>query len=227
MNRISVVMKMYAKDKPTWFIVPWGVLSLIFILNWIISSLIEQPMYTGGLSYFLIYFMVVGITSLVYTFPFALSFSVRRKDYFIGTIAMIVSVSAFCSIILTLLALVEKSLHGWGTDLHFFALPYLSDGSFLEQLWIYFASLLHLFFLGSVIAGIYLRFSGKGVYVFFTILLLISTVISFLASRNGWWVDMFTWFKVQTAFEVATWMGLVAIIYALATFFLLRKATSQ
>jgi hypothetical protein len=227
MNRISVVMKMYAKDRPTWFLVPWGVLSLIFITNWIISSLIEQPMYTGGLSYFLIYFLVVGITSLIYTFPFALSFSVRRKDYFLGTIAMVASVSAISSIILTLLTLVEKSLHGWGSDLHFFALPYLSDGSFLEQLWIYFASLLHLFFLGSVIAGIYLRFSSKGVYVFFTTLLLISTIVSFLANRYGWWIHIINWFKVQTAFEVASWMGLVAIIYALATYLLLRKATSQ
>lgn len=227
MNRISVVMKMYAKDKPTWFIVPWGILSLIFVVNWIISSLIIQPLYTGGLSYFLIYFMVVGITSLVFTFPFALSFSIRRKDYFLGTIAMIVSVSAISAIILTLLALIEKSLHGWGNDLHFFALPYLSDGSYLEQLWIYFASLLHLFFLGSVIAGIYLRFGGKGEYVFFTILLLISTVLSFLATQYGWWLTILNWFKDHTAFEVATWMGAVGIIYALATYLLLRKATSQ
>ena len=158
MNRISVVMKMYTKDKSTWVIIPWGILSLIFVLNWIISSLIKEPMYTGGLSYYLIYFMILGITSLVFTFPFALSFSVRRKDFFLGTIAMITSVSVGSAFILTLLSLVEQSTNSWGTGLHFFHLPYLSDGSFMEQLWVYFASFLHLYLFGSVIASIYLRF---------------------------------------------------------------------
>ncbi len=227
MNRISVVMKMYVKDKTTWFIMPWSILSLIFVVNWIISSVLDHPLYTGGFSYFFIYFMVLGITSLVFTFPFALSFSVRRKDFFLGTAAMSIGVSAISAFIFTLLAIVEKTLSGWGSELHFFNLPYLNDGSLLEQFWVFFATLLHLYFLGAVIAGVYVRYSGRGVYILMTILLLISTICTFFATRLGWWIDIFHWLKTHTAFELASWMGLIAVFYALITYLLLRRATVQ
>ncbi|WP_054949753.1 hypothetical protein [Numidum massiliense] len=99
-------------------------------------------------------------------FPFALGFSVRRIDFFWGTTAAVALISAASTIVLLLLSFVEKLSGAWGVDVHFFHLPYVNDGTVIEQLCVYFTSMIHLYFLGFVIASVYQRFDKVGMFVF-------------------------------------------------------------
>lgn len=225
MNRISAVIKMHLRDKFTWFALPWIILLCSFSVNLFISFLTEEPIYTGGLASIFIYMLVAGIITVAQTFPFALSIGLRRTDYFMGTAATILAGSAITSIVLFLFALMENGLGGWGTDLHFFDLPYLSDGPALGQLWIFFILLVHTFFAGFSMSSLHRRFGSKGLYSFFIGVLVVSTVLGFVCTQYEWWDNIFGWINDNTALELSLWVGFLAVVYALISYALLRKAT--
>ena len=122
MNRITTVMKIHAKDKLTWFIAPWcfGLLPAFLVnllIGWILR--LEKGLYTGALSSIFIWMMVVGIVTLTKSFPFTLGMSIRRTDFFLGTLMMVTVVSLGISVVLLALSFVESDW-GWGVGLAFF-----------------------------------------------------------------------------------------------------------
>ncbi|HEU5141224.1 MAG TPA: hypothetical protein VFT51_14710 [Bacillales bacterium] len=227
MSQITNVMKMHTKDHVTLFFVPWLILFISFTVNLIIGFLTggESPLYTGGLSSIYIAMLISGIIVLAQMHPFAIGLSVRRTDFFLGTTGMIVAVSAGIAIVLLLLSLVEQWTGAWGVNLHFFHLPYLSDGSAIEQLLIHFILLLNMCFLGFTISSVYQRFGRNGMYYFFGTIGLIVTIGVYLCSYYKWWLDVFHWFSNHTAFQLALWTVPLAVIFLLVSYLFLRKAT--
>jgi hypothetical protein len=226
MNRVTGVIKMHYRNWMIWFLIPLIVLFSSFVVNLFISILLggKTAIYTGGLASIYIYMLIVGIFSLKDTFPFALGFSVRRTDYFLGTAAMVISVSAVTAIVLLLFSLAESELTGgWGVQLHFFHLPYLNDGPLIGQLWIYFVVMVHMYFLGFAIACVYQRFGRIGMYVFFIVAILLVGACTFVFTYLKWWGDIFRWLSQYSATELASGMVLVIAAYALVSFALLRK----
>lgn len=229
MNRIATVMKIHARDKFTWVIVPWCfVLLASFLVNLLIGALVEteEGIYSGGLSSIFVYLFVLGIITLVQTFPFSLGLSIRRTDYYAGTSIMFVLSGVVIATVLLLLSIVENDiLKGWGVNVHFFYLPYLSDGSLAEQWWTLFGTAMHLAFSGFFISSIYRRFGRMGMFILFPVLILLTSVLGFLCTYYGWWMDIFVWFGRHTAAELATWLFVAAVFYALLSFMMIRKAT--
>jgi hypothetical protein len=225
MNPISSVVKMHFRFKMTWFMLPWIIVGSSFIVNYIISYFVDE-METGGLASFYIYGFVAGIVVLSQTFPFALGFSARRTDFFLGTALTVIIASAVNALVLVLLSVMESSwIENWGTNLHFFHLAYWSDGSVSAQLWISFVTLLQLFFLGFVIASVHRRFGKTGTYSFFLGISLLFTILSFICTSNNWWVDIGNWLVDQSAFDYSLWMLPLIAGYGLVSFLLLRRAT--
>lgn len=227
MNRIASVMKIHFRDRWMWLIVPWGfVLLPSFIVNYVISFFLSEPLYTGGLSSIYIYMMIAGVLTLHQTFPFAIGLSVRRTDYFLGTIAAVVANSALLTIVLFVFSTAEHDwTTRWGTDLHFFHLPHVHDGSPIELIVMSFAVLMHLFFLGFAISGVHRRFGAIGLYTFFALLLVSLTVVGFLGTYYEWWGRIFGWLAEHSAFQLAMWTVPVTVFYVIASYLLLRKAT--
>ncbi|MBO0791930.1 MAG: hypothetical protein J2P36_13425 [Ktedonobacteraceae bacterium] len=160
------------------------------------------------------------------TLPFALGFSVRRIDYFLGTMIMVVAISAVSAMALLLLSVVEHDLAmGWGTALHFFDLPYVNDGSLIGQFWIYFSAMIHLYLLGFVISSLYYRFGRKGMYIFFIAVFLCFSLAGYLLTYFNQWGVIFGWLVQHSAFELALWAFPMTVGYALLSLLLLRKAT--
>lgn len=228
MNRITGVIKMHYRNKNFWFYTPWIVLFSSFVVNFLISLLLggKMTIYTGGLASIYIYMLIIGSITLRDTFPFALGFSVRRTDYFLGTVLMVIAVSAVAAILLLLLSLVESNLtDGWGVQLHFFHLPYVNDGPLSAQLWIYFVVLIHMYFLGFAIASVYQRFGRTGMYAFFIAAFLLVSVCIYVFTYFNWWNNIFRWLSHYSASELASWLVLAIAAYALVSYALLRKAT--
>lgn len=225
MNQITDVMKMLVKDKWLFFL-PWVFLFSSFAVNLIIGFLTGgETIYTGGIATVYIFMLVASITFLVQMFPFALGLSVRRKDFFLGIAGMIVMISLEIAIALYLLSLVEQWTGAWGVNLHFFNLPYLNDGSAIEQLLINFILMLNMSFLGVTVSSVYQRFARNGMFIFFGAIGLIFTVGSFLCTYFGWWLDVFHWLSDHTAFTLVMWTLPLVIIYMLISYLFLRKAT--
>ncbi|MGD8190819.1 hypothetical protein ACQCN2_12635 [Brevibacillus ginsengisoli] len=227
MNQIATVMKMHAKDKVMWLIVPWCyVLLPSFLINLAIGLIFrpEKGLYTGGLSSIFVCMMIVGIVTLTQNFPFALGMSIRRTDFFLGTVMMVVAVCLGISVVLLAFSLVEGN-GGWGIGLHFFNLPYLSDGSLSDRWWTLFATALHMTFLGFFFNAIFRRFGRAGLSVLFSVILLAGSVLGFLCTYYGWWMDFFNWLTGHSAAQLASWLFGVTVIYVLLSFLMIRKAT--
>jgi hypothetical protein len=141
MNRIASVMVMHARDRATWFAIPWGVLGAGFAICLFIALSIvllfgsTSGTYTAILGAFYMVMLMTGISAIVRAFPFAVGFSARRKDFVLGTLATGIAASAAWAILLGLLSLIEANvIKNWDVGLHFFYLPVFSDGSLLRQI---------------------------------------------------------------------------------------------
>ena len=229
MNRIVNVLRLHLKGWLFWFLVPLSIVLSSFVINLIIAAILggKTSIYTGGLSSIYIYMMVIGAVVVKDTFSFALGFSVRRRDYYLGTLIMAVAACAVLAFLLWLLSLVEAYLiPGWGVNLHFFHLPYLNDGPLAGQLWIYFVVMLCMFWLGAAPACVFQRFRSIGLYSLAAVMLLPATVVGFAATRFNWWGTIFGWFAHQSAFDLASWTLPIVAVCALASYAFLRRAAA-
>ncbi len=231
MNRFNGVLKLHTvspDSKFGWMGLPWLILFSSFLINLILSMLLnkDKGLYTGGLSSIFIYMFIAGIIGVNRTFPFALGFSIRRTDYFLGTSVVFCLVSLLDAVLLYLLSFIEFNLtDNWGTQLHFFHLPYISDGNALEQVGVYFFGMLHLCFLAFVITALYRRVGMLGLYIASGIIFAPFSILTILATYYNWWGDIFNWLGQFSAFGIVLLLCPLTALYALASYGLLRKAT--
>ncbi|MEH7253433.1 hypothetical protein V7111_15000 [Neobacillus niacini] len=225
---IQSVLKMYYRDKWAWFLIPNLILFSVFLLNFIISLFIpgDEEFYSGGgASYIVIYMLVLGIIVVTQTFPYAIGMSIRRTDYFLGTVVMAVVTNILYAILLVILSAIENATNGWGSQFHYFHLPYLNDGTLLEQFTIYIILFINFFFLGFLISSLTRRFGGKGILIAAISSILISSAIVLFVTYYEAWMDIFQWFASYTAIEIAYWLILPTLLYICLPYLLLRRAT--
>lgn len=225
MNRVASVMKMHGRDKWSWFFIPWMVTLSSFIINLIISYFIDEPVVTGGIASLFIYMFVAGIMTPAQTFPFAIGMSVSRTDYYLGTSAMIALTSIGFAVVLFVLGLAEGWTGAWGSDLHFFTVPYLSDGPLINRFMVPLILLLFMHYCGILIAATYKRTGRNGMFISSGILLLAFTFLGFLASYLNWYPAIFGWMVKQSAVDYTLWMLPFLLLFAVASYMLLRRAT--
>jgi len=229
MNAVRTVIKMHTSTL-TWFFLPSALL-IQFLSTLIVILMIrffggKTPIYPGGLVSICVLMFLLGIVSLNDTFSFALGWSCRRTDYVLGTTVMAVAVSAVAAVLWLLFSRLEIVTGGWGVELHYFHLPYLNDGSLIEQLCIYFVVIANMYFLGFVIGSIYRRFGRAGTLIFLLIVFLLMSIFSFVWTYLRWWGAFFHWFSQFTAFELALLLLPLTAFYLLVSYLLLRRAVA-
>jgi hypothetical protein len=229
MNRIESVIVMHARNRMTWFFHPWFILGLAFAISLFVAVLFASDtlVYGGAVFAFYLAALADGALAVNATFRFAAGFSVRRRDYLLGTMAMAIGVGAVWAILLVLLSLIEANLiPHWGVNLYFFHFPFFSDGSAAVQFWVYFALLLFNYFFGFAIGSVYQRFGQAGTWILAGSLVVLLGGFSLLSFRWNWWSAIFTWLCHQTAASLALWLLPLIAIFGLASYALLRKATA-
>lgn len=259
MNRIASVMAIQARDKVSWLVIPASVLGAGFAIVLLIALSIEllwggaTPVYTGALAVFYSVMLATGFGAATGTFPFAVGFGARRRDYLLGTLAWGGVISAAWAIMLGLLSLIEADvIKNWDIGLHFFHLPFFSDGASLRQFcwsyyhdlacvhadptyahggtslaqfWVSFVLLLFLYVLGLMLGSIYHRFGRTGIYITLGIAFLFLSVFLLVSTYWSWWGAIFGWLAQQSAASLAWWLLPPAAFFALTCYGLLRKAT--
>jgi hypothetical protein len=225
MNRIANVLKLLIRDKHAWMTVPAGILGSSFIVNLIIGFGSGVEIYTGGLSSIFIYMLVLGIIVLPQTFPFAVSFSIRRTDYYIGTVLNAILSSVIVTLILMILAGIEEATNFWGVQLHFFKLPFLTDGNLAEVFLTEFILLLTMFMGGFMIGSIFRKFRAIGLFITSLAGMIVTTLLVVLSTLNNWWEPILNWLKDTTAFELSLWLLPFVACFAIISFLLIRRST--
>lgn len=227
MNRIASVLTLHYRDKWSWIYIPAIILFSSFAVNLIVSYLVpsQEAIYTGGISSIFIYLFVAGIIVVAKTFAFAIGMSIRRIEYYIGSVAIGAISSVVFATLIFLMGQLENQLNGWGNNLHFFYFPYLNDGTLLEQFSIGLIVFLHCFFLGFLISSFAKHFGSKGMLISSMAFLLIGSIAVYLIHSFELWWNIFSWFAGKTAVQIAFWLIPFVLFYLLASFLLLRRTS--
>lgn len=229
---VGSVIKMHLRDKWSWIYIPWMILGSSFLVNLLIASILsgESGMTTGGLISIFIYMFFAGLFALMQTFPFSLGFSVRRKDYLLGTGAVVVMISGVVAAALTLLSVIEHEVTGgWGVGLNFFYMPFLDEVNIVLLFLLYFVALIHLYAMGFSISSIHRRFGRNGMYVFGLASFLVVSVVVYLAHFWGLWMELYEWISGYSVVEIVVGatlaMAICSALYALVTYLFIRRAS--
>ncbi|SMQ61822.1 hypothetical protein [Agreia sp. VKM Ac-1783] len=242
-SNILAVVRLHLVNRYSVFAVPWMIMAGIFVVNvaiwWIIFASVSNEAdrmdardgleYSGALFYIFVYMLVLGIQSVAYTFPFALGFSVTRRDFWLGSALTFIALSAFFSACLTVLASIEVATHGWGLGGTMFASFYFggADASWIERFGLYFASYLFFYFVGATIATIYQRWRNNGMLVVFGTLGLVMIAGIALVSFTNSWPSVGAWFDSNGPSGVIAWSLVPTVIAAITGYFILRRATPK
>jgi hypothetical protein len=227
MNRTSTVVRLHLRKKLIWLLVPAAVILSSFIINVLIGAFapIENDIYTGGVSSIFIYMMVLGIVTFAQTFPFSIGMGIRRLDYYRGTFVAGLLSGLVYALFLFLMSAAENWTDSWGVKLHFFVLPFWSDGPIINRLWIPFLLLLNMFAVGFLIGTFYRRFNKTGLLISAIAIVLLGTVASFMIGVYGSWTNIFQWLHDQTMAGLALWTLPFTLLFAVISSVLLRRCT--
>lgn len=238
--RILNVTRLHLTNKFPIMVLPLLILGFIFVINmiiwWLVFSAIGQAdvqdastgmQFSGASSFIFVYMLVVAVQAVNLTFPFALGYSVTRRDFYLGSSVMFGLLSAYYAAIMTVMATIERATDGWGFGGAMFDVIYFSADNPLLQFVQFFLVFLFFFFIGAATASVYVRWRANGMYAFFAVLVLILIGLVALTTFTESWPTVGAWFVAHGAMGVALWSLVPTVIAAFAGFILLRKATPK
>jgi hypothetical protein len=240
LSRIWNVVRLHFVNTATTIIVPWIVLGSIFAINLMIWAIIysaaapedrakiaDGTQWSGSIFYIFVYMLVVAVQAISTTFPFALGFSVTRRDYYLGTSLSFLLLSGGYAIALTALSLLEDATNGWGLHGRMFTAVYFGGDAWYERLFVFFVGLAFFFFVGSIFAAVWVRWKQYGLLgLTIALALLLVGAVALISFTNNW-PAVGAWFVANGPVGVVAWMLVPTALSAVAGFFLLRRATPK
>lgn len=223
-DRTTRIMAMHFRDKFNWFFMPWIILLSSFAVNLIIGSFLDEPLYSGGMASIFIYSFIIGILIIPQTFPLAIGLGTTRGDFFKGSALAGMAVAAGNTILLLLIIPIEVSSGGWGSNMYFYALPFLADAAMWQQFIIIFLAFQFCFYGGFVIGSFYRCFGGKGLLLSFLLGFIGSSVLFFCMQVFEWWAPAFNWLTRVSALELLLWTLPCTILFVICSFLMLKRS---
>ena len=167
MNRIARVTRIQIVNRWGLLTVPWMVLGSSFLINLMIFAAVGDgtpPSHrvTGGLSSIYVTMFVVHLITITQVFPFAVSLSTTRRAFFAATSLIIVVQAVGFGAVLTLAKLLEHSTGGWGVQMRFFDVPFVTQHNPLTQLAVFAVPFVALSSIGILIGAVFRRWKQPG-----------------------------------------------------------------
>lgn len=236
-KRVVSVMRLHLVNRGQIIVVPWLIMSFIFAISLLIGWILRVSLspadlgeaniqYGGAFGYFLIYMLVLAVMAINQTFPFAQSYSVTRKDFYVGTVLTFLTLSLAYSVLITVLGWVEDMTNGWGVRVSLFSPDYFSP-NLAERYFITVVLFVFFFMTGMAVASVYVRWRVNGMLIFFGLLILILVGLAALVTFTEQWPAVGNWFATMGLTGVAAWTLVPSTLAAIAGYFLLRKATPR
>lgn len=240
LSRVINVTRLHFATKFRLLVLPVMILAFIFFINYLIwwmifgvagmegaASASQGMQFSGASAFIFIYMMIVAVQAVNLTFPFALGYSVTRRDFSLGTSLTFVLLALYYSAIMTVMAELEKATEGWGLGGHMFDVVYFGAENPFQRFTMFLLIFLFFLFIGSASASVYVRWKSNGMLVFSATLTLIVIGLVALVTLTGNWPLVGEWFVANGAIGVACWSLVPTAIAALAGYLLLRRATPK
>lgn len=238
-RRVASVVRLNTANPGTTIIMPWMILGIIFVANWLIwwviatangtgdaSSVAEGLQWSGASAWILFYMGVVAIQTINLTFPLALGYGVTRREFWVGTSVTFVLLSAGYTIAFTALAALEEATGGWWIGGRMFTAAYFGD-IWYERLFIVFTLLLLFFFTGAAVATLFVRWKANGVVAFFAALGFLLIGLIALATLTNSWAAVGETLGRLGYLGVLSWSYVITLAAAIFGYLVLRRATPR
>lgn len=239
-RRVWNVVRLHFVNRMIYLGIPWIIVGATWIVSMVIGILIvANSTGTGRAKAFegmgnswavlspLWYLVVVGVLAIAQSFPFALGLSVTRRDFYLGTALTFVVIGSGNALAFAVLTEIERATSGWGIGTRMFTALWFGSQPFLVNLLSYLVICLGVFFIGSCIATIYMRWRVVGMLVFWLGLVAALVIVGVVVTlANGW----ATLFESLVSLGVAGIFGWLAVLVAAAAVFgylILRRATPK
>ena len=228
MKSLVDVARFHLVDRFTYTWLVWGVLLFSLAVNVSIFAMVPKTPdggVTGALSVIFVFMVIAGVVSVTKFLPFAFALNISRRTYFLGTVFLVLCLSAVHSVLLTLLWALEGVTGGWGLDVHFFRLPWLLSGSWFQALLTNFVLLVFCWLAGMWLGLIYSRFKLAGILAFTGLLVLLALAAVAVISWAGSWAAVGRFFSAVTAAGVVGLLAGVGVLLALGAYGTMRRIT--
>ncbi len=240
MSRIWNVVRLHFVNRLTYLVLPWIILGSAFVITlaiwWILRSVgvttgvdgqANSAQFSGALFSIFIYLLVAAVMAINLTFPFALGFSVTRRDFYLGTALAFAVTSALNAVALSVLAAIEQATGGWGLNGLLFTVLWAGGGTVAEHAFTFFAVQLFFCFVGAAIATVYMRWRIAGMVAFWVIGGVALVGGFALATYTASWPAIGAWIAAAGTTGLAAWSLLLSALAGVAGYIVLRRATPK
>ena len=169
--------------------------------------------------------IIIGVQAAVRFLPFALTLGVSRRTYYLGTIALIVGLSAVNAVLLTVLWGLELATDGWGIQMHFFQVPWILWGPWYQVLITNFVLLTLTFLMGMWFGLIYRRFALIGTLIFSGVLTLVVVGAVLVITWRQWWPQVGQFLANLDPLGITGLIAICAAIVAVGGYGTIRRIT--
>ncbi|MEO7349382.1 MAG: hypothetical protein ABIW32_05950 [Terrimesophilobacter sp.] len=238
-TRVVNVMRLHLVNRFQMILAPWMIMSFIFAVSLLIGLMFQPARasrpdraadftmeFNGAVLYFLIYMLVLAVMAINQVFPFAQSYSVTRRDFYVGTILTFLTLSITYSIVITVLGWIEDATNGWGLDVSVFNPGFLGP-NLLERFSILVVMFLFFFMVGMATASVYVRWGAYGMYVFFGALALLILGLSWLTTATDSWIAVGNWMATMGLLGVVMWSLAPSGLAIITGYLILRRSTPR
>ncbi|MGY4857639.1 hypothetical protein [Cryobacterium sp. AP23] len=205
-HRITKVMRLQMINKLTYIGIPWIITGVSLLISIVVALLIavsvpepgRQDALDGmayswaGLSPFW-YLAVVGVQAVSAVFPFALGFSITRREYSLGTLLTFVVIAVFNATGWAILTEIERAINAAGITFHHFTALWFGEVG-AGTVWLSLFSLqIVIFAVASAFAAVYARWRAMGMLVLWTAVALVILALLAFAMLTGSAAPIIDW----------------------------------
>jgi len=237
-HRIGATIRIHIANPWTTLITPWLILIGVFLANFAIWHIVLMAAgdkgvgadafhYNGGVSWVVFYMVVVAVQAMNQTFSFVVGLGATRRDYFFGTITVFGGLALMYGVGVALLAGVERATDGWGVDGWFFAPGPFASMPLWEVAASYTSVLLVMFFMGSAVGAVFVRWGASGIITFFASVAVLVLATLWAITQADAWSSVGHFFTSRTPLELALSALPFAVIGGVVGYGLMRRATPK
>ena len=238
-HRVATIVRLNTANPWTTIILPWIIVGIIFVVNWLIwwiiftasgaqsvSAVASGIQYSGASLWIFFYMLVVAVQAINLTFPLALGYGATRRDFWVGTALTFVLLSLGYTVALSALSVVEELTGGWGLGGTMFTNIYFGE-SWYERVFSYFTLMMFFFFVGAAVATVYVRWKANGIVTFFAALAAILIVVVAAITFTESWPAVGAFLGRAGLMGVYAWSYVLTVIAAIVGYLVLRRATPR
>ncbi|WP_007025575.1 hypothetical protein [Saccharomonospora iraqiensis] len=232
MNRIARLVRIQLVNAPAVLGLPVLILALVIAANVLIFATVQGARggdaaanSTGALTAIYAVMLVGHLQTMTQMFPFAVSLSATRRDFFGATVLVVGGQSVLYGVLLAVLAVVERATDGWGVNMTLVTLPLFEQEGPLRQVLAYAAPFLLVSFLGIWFGIVFQRWKQLGVWTLGISFGVVAVGFAAVVNRLDAWSAVGEFFTSQpTLMWQAGYPLLASVVFGAAAYLTARRA---